>query len=97
MHPESGSNAEVLFATHDIWGILDRAKKTVIGKDSIKCFLENLNPQNRKWFKRCKCEDCEVHFRFGNQGNLKSQHALAIPVFGLGLKIAVVPGATPFV
>jgi len=81
MHPESGSNAKVLFATHDTWGILDTgAKKTVIGSDSIKGFLGNLNPQTRKLVKRCKCE---VDFRFGNQGNLKSQHALVFSVFGL--------------
>ena len=37
-----------------------------------------------------------ITFRFGNQGTLKSEHALAIPIHGLWLKIAVVPGSTPF-
>ena len=35
-------------------------------------------------------------FRFGNQGTLESQHALVVPIGPLKLKIAIVPGRTPF-
>eukprot|EP00435_Cladocopium_sp_Y103_P045699 s1817_g13.t1 len=38
----------------------------------------------------------EVVFRFGNQGTLKSEQAMVVPIGNLGLKVAVVPGATPF-
>ena len=35
-------------------------------------------------------------FRFGNQGTLESKHALVVPIGPLKLKIAIVPGQTPF-
>jgi len=85
---------EIMFATHDTWGILDTgATKTVMGSDHIKEFLEGLNPTIKDHVKRCSCE---VLFRFGNQGTLKSSQALVLPVGGMRLKIAVVKGATPF-
>ena len=39
---------------------------------------------------------CHVTFKFGNEGTLQSEHALVIPIGPLKLKIAVVPGGTPF-
>ena len=35
-------------------------------------------------------------FRFGNHGTLQSQHALVVPIQDFKLKVAVVPGSTPF-
>ena len=55
--------------------------------------IQNLNPEVRKKLERCKCQ---VTFRFGNHGTLQSQHALIVPFEGFKLKIAVVPGSTPF-
>ena len=56
----------------------------------IESFPANVKKQLRR-------TTCEITFRFGNQGTLDSQHALVIPLnaIGLGLKVAVVPGATP--
>lgn len=83
-----------MFSTHDTWGFLDTgATKTIIGSEHVGQFLQSLNAKVRDQVKRCTCE---VTFRFGNQGTLKSRHALVVPVCGLGLKIAIVPGTTPF-
>ena len=46
-----------------------------------------------KQVKRCPCE---VTFRFGNHGVLQSKHAIVVPIHGVLLKIAIVPGNTPF-
>ena len=90
----SSCTAEALFSTHDTWGIIDTgATKTVIDSSHVADLLKNLDPSIKNQVKRCKCE---VIFRFGNQGTLKSEHAIMIPMFGLGLKIAIVPGTTPF-
>ena len=86
--------AEAFFSTHDTWGILDTgATKTVMGSNFVNSFLKNVNPNVRKHIQRCPCD---VTFRFGNQGTLKSEHAMIVPVGGLKLKIAIVPGSTPF-
>ena len=55
--------------------------------------LSGLDPSIRKSVSRCPCN---VTFRFGNHGILQSQQAIVVPIHGLLLKIAVVPGATPF-
>ena len=53
-----------------------------------------LDPEVRKHVTRCPCT---VTFRFGNHGIiLKRQQAIVVPIHGLLLKIAVMPGATPF-
>ena len=39
---------------------------------------------------------CAVTFKFGNEGTLESSQALVLPLGPLKLKIAVVPGGTPF-
>ena len=68
------ANAKTMSATHDTWGIIDTgATKTVIGSEHVAEFLQALDPQVKQQVKRCKCE---VTFRFGNKGVLKSQQAL---------------------
>ena len=51
-----------------------------------------LNSHVRKLVRRCPCS---ITFRFGNQGILRSEQALVLPVFGMWLRIAIVPGSTP--
>ena len=88
------SEAAVCFATHGSFGVLDLgATKTVIGSDQVSDFLNSLHPKVRNTVKRCSCN---ITFRFGNQGTLKSEHAMIVPIEGLLLKIAIVPGSTPF-
>ena len=75
-------------------GIVDSgATKTVIGSELIGSFLEALEPKHRASLGRCPCQ---VTFRFGNQGTLESHQALVVSLGGLRLKIAIVPGRTPF-
>ena len=83
-----------LFASHDSFGVVDLgATKTVIGSDNLPSLTNGLVPEIRSKLERCKCQ---VTFRFGNHGTLQSQHALIVPFQGFKLKIAVVPGSTPF-
>lgn len=90
----SMSEQVAMFATYSSLGVVDLgATKTVIGSQLVKGLLEGLSPQARKSARRCPCA---VTFRFGNQGTLQSEQALAIPIHGFWLKIAVVPGSTPF-
>jgi len=92
--PSSMSEHVAMFATYSSMGVVDLgATKTVIGSNLVKGLLEGLNPQARKAVRRCPCA---ITFRFGNQGTLQSEQALAIPIHGLWLKVAVVPGSTPF-
>lgn len=94
MPGETPETAEVLFATHDTWGIIDTgATKTVMGSEFVPGFLNSVHASVRDKIQRCPCD---VTFRFGNQGILKSEHAMVVPVCGFDLKIAIVPGATPF-
>ena len=82
------------FASHDSYGVVDLgATKTVIGSDNVSSLIQGLHPEVQKKLQRCKCQ---VTFRFGNHGTLQSQHALVVPFQGFKLKIAVVPGSTPF-
>ena len=94
MSVEAKSHADVCFSTHDTWGILDTgATKTVIGSQHVANFLQNIRPEVKSQIQRCSCD---IVFRFGNQGTLKSTQAMVVPVCGMLLKVAVVPGATPF-
>ena len=75
-------------------GILDTgATKTVIGSELVKDLLASLDPSVRKMVSR---SPCQVTFRFGNLSTSQSQQALVIPIGRLNLKVAVVPGYTPF-
>ena len=83
-----------LFATHGSLGVVDLgATKTVIGSDLVADLINNLHPNIRKKLSRCPCN---VTFRFGNHGTLKSEQALVVPLPNLLLKVAIVPGGTPF-
>ena len=83
-----------LFATHGSFGVVDLgATKTVIGSNLVKEFIQGLSPAVQKTLTRCPCQ---ITFRFGNHGTLKSEQALVVPLQDLKLKIAVVPGSTPF-
>ena len=96
---ESSTEAKVFNASGELnsrasFGILDTgATKTVIGSQLIKGLLESLDPEIRKQVGRCACH---ITFRFGNLSTLDSQQALVIPLGRLKLKVAVVPGQTPF-
>ena len=82
------------FASHGSFGIVDLgATKTVIGSKLVPELLNSLDPSIRSQVTRCPCV---VTFRFGNHGILQSQQALVVPIAGLLLKVAVVPGSTPF-
>ena len=86
--------SETCFATHSSFGVLDLgATKTVIGSNLVKDLIDNLHPHARQQLSRCPCR---IAFRFGNHGILESEQALVVPVFGYKLKIAIVPGSTPF-
>jgi hypothetical protein len=82
------------FASHGSFGIVDLgATKTVIGSKLVPELLNSLDPSIRSQVTRCPCV---VTFRFGNHGILQRQQALVVPISGLLLKVAVVPGSTPF-
>ena len=88
------TEAVTCFATHGSYGVLDLgATKTVIGSTQVSEFLSSLHPEIRKEVKRCPCN---ITFRFGNHGTLASTQAMIVPIEGLLLKIAIVPGSTPF-
>ena len=96
--PSTGSSEisvnPVCFATHTTFGVLDLgASKTVIGSDHVKSLICSLDQSLRERLTRCKCQ---ITFRFGNQGTLTSNQAIVVPIGNLLLKIAVVPGSTPF-
>ena len=82
------------FASHGSYGVVDLgATKTVIGSQFVPSLLQGLKPDLKKQVTRCPCK---ITFRFGNQGILQSEQALVIPVANRLLKVAVVPGSTPF-
>ena len=82
------------FATHDSFGVLDLgASKTVIGSNHVACLIRSLDEDVRAQLSRCPCQ---ITFKFASQGTLTSQQALVVPVGKLKLKIAIVPGGTPF-
>ena len=86
---------DAFFASHGSYGVADLgSSKTVIGSELIGSLIRNLHPRVRKKLYRC---ECNVQFRFGNQASLTSRESLVVPLTDkLHLKIAVVPGATPF-
>ncbi|CAL1151720.1 unnamed protein product [Cladocopium goreaui] len=96
MTATASTEADMFFATHDTWGIVDTgATKTVMGSSHVKEFLENLHPQVKPHARR---SSSNVVFRFGNQGTLKATHALVVPGLYLMnmndlLTISPVPGS----
>ena len=92
--PCQSSDSQVCFATHSSYGILDLgASKTVIGSECLPDLIRSLDASIRKQLTRCPCH---VTFRFGNEATLSSRQALVIPIGKLRLKVAIVPGGTPF-
>ena len=82
------------FASHGSYGVVDLgATKTVIGSELLQDLIGSLQPEIRSQLSRCPCA---VTFRFGNHGLLQSTQALVVPIQGFLLKIAIVPGSTPF-
>ena len=82
------------FASHGSFGVVDLgATKTVIGSELLQDLIESLKPEIRDRLSRCPCS---ITFRFGNHGLLQSTHALVVPIQGYQLKVAIVPGSTPF-
>lgn len=91
---ETANSADVHFASHGSFGVVDLgASKTVIGSKHIPDLLKSFDPSIREKLRRCPCQ---MQFRFGNQGVLCSEQALLVPVGQLVVKIAIVPGNTPF-
>ncbi len=92
------SNSEVACSatdySADAKGVLDSgATKTVIGSKLVESLLHSLSSEVRKRVTRSKCK---VTFRFGNLSTLEAHHALVIPIGSLNLRVAIVPGSTPF-
>ena len=87
----------VLAATacsHGTFGVLDSgATKTVIGSQHVADLIAGFEPSIQQKLQRTSCS---ITFRFGNQGTLDASQALVVPLGSLLLKIAIVPGATPF-
>ena len=90
----TAETAIACFATHGSLGVVDLgATKTVIGSNQVKDLLASLDDNIRQ---KVTKSPCRITFRFGNQGTLQSEFALVVPIHGLLLKIAVVPGSIPF-
>ena len=93
-HAPKEPEAQVCFATHGTMAILDSgASKTVVGSNQLSSLLQNFEPSLRSQLRR---SPCSITFRFGNQGTLQSKEALIVPLGPLQLRIAIVPGETPF-
>ena len=90
----TANSAEILFASHGSFGVVDLgASKTVIGSNHLPELMNSFDSHVRDQLQRCPCK---MHFRFGNQGVLSSNQALVVPIGPLKVKIAIVPGDTPF-
>ena len=91
---EQPESATACFASHGSHGILDLgASKTVIGSQHLGELIRSLDPDIRQKLSKCPCK---IVFKFGNQSTLTSSEALVVPIGSLRLKVAVVPGGTPF-
>ena len=93
-YPSEEGEDFACFATYGCHGVVDLgATKTVIGSNLVQDLIRNLHPDIQKSLKRCPCK---VTFRFGNLSFLHSEQALVVPIHGYQVKIAIVPGSTPF-
>ena len=91
---ESINSVDLLFVSHGCSGVVDLgASKTVIGSDHLPELIQSLDKNTQDQLQRCPCH---MHFRFGNQGVLSSSQALIVPIGSAKVKIAIVPGKTPF-
>lgn len=90
----TANSADIMFASHGSFGVVDLgASKTVIGSNHLSELMQSFDVVTRDQLQRCPCK---MQFRFGNQGILSSQQALVVPIGPLKVKIAIVPGNTPF-
>lgn len=90
----ANNSAVVMFASHGSFGVVDLgASKTVIGSNHLPELMNSFDSHTRDQLQRCPCK---MQFRFGNQGVLSSTQALVVPIGPLKVKIAIVPGNTPF-
>ena len=90
----AANRAEIMFASHGSFGVVDLgASKTVIGSNHLSELMQSFDDATRDRLQRCPCK---MQFRFGNQGILSSEQALVVPIGVLKVKIAIVPGNTPF-
>ena len=91
---ESINSMDILFVSHGCSGVVDLgASKTVIGSEHVTELIQSLDKTTQSKLQRCQCQ---MHFRFGNQGALSSSQALVVPIGKARVKIAIVPGKTPF-
>ena len=91
---ESVNSMDILFVSHGCSGVVDLgASKTVIGSEHVTELIQSLDKTTQSKLERCQCQ---MHFRFGNQGVLSSSQALVVPIGKAKVKIAIVPGKTPF-
>eukprot|EP00435_Cladocopium_sp_Y103_P026541 s2495_g6.t1 len=93
-HPKGDAEINACFASYGSHGVLDLgASKTVIGSEGVSELIQSLDEDTRSQLSRCPCK---ITFRFGNQATLSSSQALVIPIGKMKLKVAIVPGGTPF-
>ena len=82
------------FASHGTCGVVDLgASQNVMGNNHLPAFLEQLSPEVRP---KVKQGPCQLVFRFGNSATVQSSKALYVPIGRFWLRIALVPGSTPF-
>lgn len=90
----SAEEATTCFASEGSVGVVDLgASQTVIGSQQVPDMLANLPNHIRKQVKKTACN---LVFRFGNHQTLTSRVALILPVHRTWIRIAIVPGRTPF-
>ena len=100
VHPQhlisQGANsiAETLFASTGTIGVVDiGASQTVMGDKQVPELMSQLPKSIRSQVRQVKCN---LVFRFGNHQTLVSKRALLMPLGKVSFRIAIVPGATPF-
>ena len=86
--------AETLFASTGTIGVVDiGASQTVMGDKQVPELMSQLPKSIRSQVRQVKCN---LVFRFGNHQTLVSKRALLMPLGKVSFRIAIVPGATPF-
>ena len=89
--PEESPN---LFCSSGTIGVVDLgASQSVIGSEQLQELLQQLKPDIRKSIRKQKVD---LVFRFGNNQTLQSSVAVVFPLHREWIRVAVVPGKTPF-
>ena len=91
----ASESAEALVVGRTEVAVVDTgASKTVVGKDNLKRFTDQLSPELMAGIRSSKSQTV---FRFGNNGTLPSLFPVYIPLRSGGwFRIEVVEGKTPF-